>query len=95
MAETIIGGEAEKKILKEMLRSKEAELIALPGRRRVGKTFLIRNCYQQYLVFVVLFDEFPYLKNWNSPVSSRNTFPLKKLPGTVFINSESNTHYSI
>jgi len=41
MAETIIGRDAEKKILKEMLSSKEAELIAVLGRRRVGKTFLI------------------------------------------------------
>ncbi|MBN8788592.1 MAG: AAA family ATPase [Terrimonas sp.] len=51
MAETIIGREAEKKILKEMLGSGEAELMAILGRRRVGKTFLIRNYYQKYLVF--------------------------------------------
>ncbi|GEP94683.1 AAA family ATPase [Chitinophaga cymbidii] len=51
MAETIIGRYAEKKILKEMLSSKEAELIAILGRRRVGKTFLIRNYCQKYLVF--------------------------------------------
>ncbi|HVY74136.1 MAG TPA: ATP-binding protein [Puia sp.] len=51
MAETIIGRDPEKKILKEMLSSKEAELIAVLGRRRVGKTFLIRNYYQKYLVF--------------------------------------------
>lgn len=43
MEERIIGREAEKKILKEMLSSKEAELIAILGRRRIGKTFLIRN----------------------------------------------------
>lgn len=34
-----------------MLNSKEAELIAVFGRRRIGKTFLIRNYYQQQLVF--------------------------------------------
>jgi hypothetical protein len=51
MPETIIGRDAEKKILKDMLDSKEAELIAIFGRRRVGKTFLIRNYYQQRLVF--------------------------------------------
>ena len=51
MAETIIGRDAEKKILKEMLHSNEAELIAVFGRRRVGKTFLVRNCYQKQLVF--------------------------------------------
>ncbi|MCF3111748.1 hypothetical protein LL912_23370 [Niabella sp. CC-SYL272] len=36
---TIIGRDAEKKILQEMLDSREAELIAVLGRRRVGKTF--------------------------------------------------------
>ncbi|WP_018630936.1 AAA family ATPase [Niabella aurantiaca] len=51
MPETIIGREAEKKILKDMLGSKEAELIAILGRRRVGKTFLVRRYYQQQLVF--------------------------------------------
>lgn len=51
MAETIVGRDAEKKVLKEMLHSKEAELIAILGRRRVGKTFLVRNYYEQQLVF--------------------------------------------
>ena len=40
MPETIIGRDAEKKILKDMLDSKEAELIDIFGRRRVGKLFL-------------------------------------------------------
>lgn len=47
----IVGRDAEKKILKDMLGSNEAELIAVFGRRRIGKTFLIRNYYQQQLVF--------------------------------------------
>lgn len=49
--EAIIGRETEKKILGEMLTSKEAELVAVYGRRRVGKTFLIRNFYSRQLVF--------------------------------------------
>ena len=49
--EEIIGREAEKRILSDMLLSKEAELIALYGRRRVGKTFLVRNFYHKQLVF--------------------------------------------
>jgi hypothetical protein len=51
MAEPIIGRDAEKKILREMLASGEAEMIAILGRRRVGKTFLIRNFYEENLVF--------------------------------------------
>jgi hypothetical protein len=51
MAETIIGRDAEKKILRDMLVSGEAELIAILGRRRVGKTFLVRNFYEKNLAF--------------------------------------------
>ncbi len=47
----IIGRDAEKKILQDMLASGEAELIAILGRRRVGNTFLIRNFYEKELVF--------------------------------------------
>jgi len=51
MAQNIIGRDAEKKILQDMLASGEAELIAILGRRRVGKTFLVRNFYEKHLVF--------------------------------------------
>lgn len=51
--ETVIGREEEKKILNEALQSREAELIAVFGRRRIGKTFLIRNHYQKHLVFEI------------------------------------------
>ncbi len=49
--ETIIGREEEKKILTAALQSRDAELIAVYGRRRIGKTFLIRNHYHKYIVF--------------------------------------------
>lgn len=51
MAQKIIGRDAEKEMLQSMLTSGEAELVAILGRRRVGKTFLIRNFYEQHLVF--------------------------------------------
>lgn len=41
----IIGRTAEKKILQELLQSKKSEFIALYGRRRVGKTYLIKNMF--------------------------------------------------
>ncbi len=44
--EKLIGRDAEKKILMEALQS-EAELIAIYGRRRVGKTFLIRSVFKE------------------------------------------------
>ena len=39
----VIGRESEKEILKEVISSNRAEFIAIYGRRRVGKTYLIRN----------------------------------------------------
>ena len=47
----IIGRDPEKQMLAEILGSSEAELLAVYGRRRVGKTFLIRNIYTKYLAF--------------------------------------------
>lgn len=41
----IIGREKEKKILSNILSLKEPEFLAIYGRRRVGKTFLIRNFF--------------------------------------------------
>lgn len=41
--EKIIGREREKRVLQEVLRSPRAEFLAIYGRRRVGKTHLIKN----------------------------------------------------
>ena len=43
----IIGRDSEQKILKQHLESKRAEFLALYGRRRVGKTYLIRNYFSK------------------------------------------------
>lgn len=51
MAEKLIGREEEQKILKAALHSKEAELIVVYGRRRIGKTFLIRNYFEKQMAF--------------------------------------------
>jgi uncharacterized protein len=49
--EQIIGRITEQKLLSQLLQSPDAELLAIYGRRRVGKTFLIRNAYEKQLVF--------------------------------------------
>ncbi|MCB0845457.1 MAG: AAA family ATPase, partial [Bacteroidetes bacterium] len=43
----LIGREKEQVILNDALLSGEAEMIAITGRRRVGKTFLIRSVYNE------------------------------------------------
>jgi len=45
MEKKLIGREKEKEILLEALASEEAEMVSVIGRRRVGKTFLVRSVY--------------------------------------------------
>mgnify|MGYP000226583446 CR=1 FL=1 len=48
---TFIGRQEEQQILQDALLSKEAEMIAVIGRRRVGKTFLVKTTYKKELAF--------------------------------------------
>ena len=49
--EQLIGRIEEKQILEQVLKSKQAELLAIYGRRRVGKTYLIRKSFQKHIIF--------------------------------------------
>ena len=49
----LIGREKEVEILQDLLKSDKSELIAIFGRRRVGKTFLIRETYKNETIFDV------------------------------------------
>ncbi|MEP7110757.1 MAG: ATP-binding protein [Ferruginibacter sp.] len=81
--ETIIIGRAlEQVLLSKIIKSEEPELVALYGRRRVGKTFLIRNAFEKQLAF-----EFSgihdasleqQLENFNEALSKAAGFPLSK-----------------
>ena len=51
MSSLIIGRAKEKEKLDKILQSQQAEFLALYGRRRVGKTFLIRQHFKDQLVF--------------------------------------------
>jgi uncharacterized protein len=53
MNQVLIGREAEKAILREALQSAEAEMVAVIGRRRVGKTFLIKKEYGNDFIFEI------------------------------------------
>lgn len=47
----MVGRVEEIKIMHQLLQSPKAEMLAVYGRRRVGKTYLIKNVYQPYLNF--------------------------------------------
>lgn len=51
MADVIIGRAVEKEILRQRIGSESSELIAIYGRRRVGKTFLVRQYFNDAFSF--------------------------------------------
>lgn len=51
--EHLIGREAERKILEDALSSNNAELVSVVGRRRVGKTFLVKSVYASKIKFSI------------------------------------------
>lgn len=74
----ITGRKKEQAILREALRSPEAEMISVIGRRRVGKTYLVRTVYEESLVF-----EMSGLQQANKSEQLRNfTNQLKKFSNT-------------
>jgi len=50
---TLIGRKKELSLLKSLVTSNKSEFVAVYGRRRVGKTFLIRQAYDQKFTFQV------------------------------------------
>ncbi|MBK8045258.1 MAG: AAA family ATPase [Haliscomenobacter sp.] len=51
MPDILIGRKEEQAILYEAFNSDRAEMVAVFGRRRVGKTFLIKQTYQEHIAF--------------------------------------------
>ncbi len=47
----LIGRLEEKKILENALQSSKAEMVSIIGRRRVGKTFLVKSVYANHIDF--------------------------------------------
>ncbi len=54
MKNDFVGRSIEKQILLDALQSNEAELVAVVGRRRVGKTFLVRSVYADAIQFEMI-----------------------------------------
>jgi AAA+ ATPase superfamily predicted ATPase len=53
MKSNIIGRDAEQQTLQNILQSDKSEFVAIYGRRRVGKTFLIRETFADQFVFEI------------------------------------------
>ena len=51
MEKSIVGREKEKAGLKEYMLSERSEFIAIYGRRRVGKTFLVKTFHTRWRIF--------------------------------------------
>jgi len=51
MSKIFIGREKEIEVLNDAFNSNEGELVAVIGRRRVGKTFLIKTIYEEHICF--------------------------------------------
>ena len=47
----LIGREKEQALLKDLLHSNQSEFVALYGRRRVGKTYLVRETFNYQFAF--------------------------------------------
>ena len=51
MSDVIIGRKVEQEILRQRIESRSPELIAIYGRRRIGKTFLVRQYFNDTFAF--------------------------------------------
>jgi uncharacterized protein len=54
MPSTIIGRKSELQTLAKVLASLEAELVAVTGRRRIGKIFLVTSAYEEHFIFDIM-----------------------------------------
>ena len=78
MYKKLIGRKNEQEVLKKALGSNESEMISVIGRRRVGKTYLIRTTYEHKIIF-----EISGLQNASGEEQLRNfSNQLKKYSGS-------------
>ncbi len=78
MPKKLVGRTEEVEILQEALQSDEAEMISVIGRRRVGKTFLVKTIYNNHIDF-----ELTGLQNAPRSEQLRNfAFQLNKVANT-------------
>lgn len=59
----IVGREKEIELLKGLLEEEESQFVAIYGRRRVGKTFLIREAFNYSFAFNIQVYMAPHSKS--------------------------------
>jgi len=59
----MVGREQEKKMMMDLLASPKSEMLAIYGRRRIGKTYLVRKVYNEHLTFEFTGTQNATLKN--------------------------------
>ncbi len=82
--ETIIGRKKEKNKLKSILESSKSEFLAIYGRRRVGKTFLIREFFEYKFSFQISglanANTFQQLSNFHSSLKTQSKINFEHIP---------------
>lgn len=77
MFDFFVGRTEEKKILLKALQSTQGELIAVLGRRRVGKTYLIRSTYEKRIGFEMTGVQNSSLKDQLQNFTNRLNFHVR------------------
>ena len=80
----IVGRKAELQIISKLLKSNESELLAVVGRRRVGKTYLVKHGFGKKLCFHYTgkkdVDHDNQIRTFCTKVSSYSGTKLRTLP---------------
>ena len=88
MLKNIVGRQREKRILKKTLESPKSEFVAVYGRRRVGKTFLIREFFDHrfdfHLTGMANADMRQQLTNFNTSLFRQSDLQYSKRPKNWF-----------
>ena len=91
MPNVLIGRKEEQAILQEALLSDRAEMVAVFGRRRVGKTYLIKHTYQEHIAFELTglqsLNNAEQLQNFSNQLGIFSQSPLPVKTPTNWLNA--------
>lgn len=81
----MIGRKAQEKLMKDFLKRKKSGFLAVTGRRRVGKTYLIDEVYGGHFCFRVTgiqdADMQTQINNFTQKIAEHSGFPVVTAPG--------------